>query len=65
MSNKSRNANYDILDKMLSDSDLAQRVNDLRSVGNHQAAEGAWVTSKEEFDKLYKTVDELEKYLRS
>lgn len=65
MSSKSRNTNYDILDKMLSDSDLAQRVNDLRNLGGNHVAEGAWVTSKEEFDKLYKNVDELEKYLRS
>ncbi len=65
MSNKSRNTNYDILDKILSDSDLAQRVSDLRGLNGNQTAEGTWITSKEQFDKHYKSVDELEKYLRS
>jgi len=65
MGSKSGNTNYDILDKISSDSDLAQRLDDLRGIGRHEAAEGTWITSKEQFDKLYKSVDDLEKYLRS
>ncbi len=65
MSSKSRNANYDTLEKILADSDLAQRVGGLKSLGSNDGAEGTWITSKEQFDKLYKSVDEIEKYLRS
>ncbi len=65
MSSQSRNVNYDTLAKMLADSDLAQRVSGLKNLGSNDAAEGAWITSKEQFDKLYKSVDEIEKYLRS
>lgn len=66
MANKTRNTQYDILDKILADSDLAQRVRGLSgAAGDDGTAEGAWITSKEQFDKLYKSVDDLEKYLRS
>jgi len=66
MGNKVRNTNYDVLDKILSDSDLAQRGGGkYRPTGNDDSAEGAWITSKEQFDQLYKSVDDIEKYLRS
>ena len=66
MGTKVRNTNYDVLDKILSDSDLAQRGGGkYRSAGNDDSAEGAWITSKEQFDKHYKSVDDIEKYLRS
>jgi len=29
------------------------------------ADQGLWLTSKEQFDELYKSVDDLEKFLRS
>lgn len=66
MGSKSRNSNYDILDKILADSDLAQRVGGLSYASSDDGkAEGAWVTSKEQFDRLIKSVDDIEKYLRS
>ncbi len=66
MGNKTRNTNYDILDKVLGDSNQAQRTGGAnRSAGNEDGAEGSWVTSKEQFDQLYKSVSDLEKYLRS
>lgn len=65
MGSKARNTNYDILDKILSDGDAAQRLRDrFRSNGNGDA-EGTWITSKEQFDDLYKSIDDIEKYLRS
>lgn len=65
MGSKARNTNYDILDKILADGDNAQRLRDrFRSNGNGDA-EGAWITSKEQFDDLYKSIDDIEKYLRS
>jgi hypothetical protein len=66
MANKARNTQYDILDKILADSDLTQRVRGVSSIsGDEDAAEGVWITSKEQFDELYKSVDDLERYLRS
>lgn len=63
MDSKQTNKNYDILDKILSDSDRAERKGgEWVDLGN---GEGAWVTSKGEFEKLAKNVEELEKYLRS
>lgn len=65
MASKARNTNYDILDKILSDGDMAQRLRDRYRSGNNGDAEGTWITSKEQFDGLYKSVDDIEKYLRS
>jgi len=65
MANKTRNTQYDILDKILADSDLAKRVGGMGRSSGEDGAEGAWITSKEDFDKLYKSVNDLEKYLRS
>ncbi len=62
---KARNTNYDILDKILSDGEAAQRLRERHRSGNNGDAEGAWITSKEQFDDLYKSVDDIEKYLRS
>lgn len=61
MSHK-KNTNYDILDKILAEADRAGRQAQPGRRGNGQ---GIDVLSKEEFDALYKTVDDLEKYLRS
>lgn len=60
--NKQRNTNYDILDKILAEADRAGRQAQPGRKGNGQGLE---VLSKEEFDELYKTMDDLEKYLRS
>ena len=65
MGSKARNSNYDILDKILSDSDRAQRLAGRNGSFHNGDAEGTWITSKEQFDQLYKSVDDIEKYLRS
>lgn len=65
MGSKARNSNYDILDRILADSDRPQRQGGRNSSFNNGDAEGAWITSKEQFDQLYKSVDDIEKYLRS
>lgn len=65
MGSKARNSNYDILDKILSDSDRTQRLGGRSGSFSTGDAEGIWITSKEQFDQLYKSVDDIEKYLRS
>lgn len=63
---KTRNTNYEILDKILHDADIPERQG-----GNHWVSDpnhpdgGYMVRSSEEFDRLYKTADDIEKYLRS
>lgn len=49
------NPNRDILDKILTD-DYFQPI---------QKADGTWITTKEEWSKLYQSVSDIEKYLRS
>lgn len=61
MSNKTRNPNYDILDKIIQDSDRQQRG----GFTPFKDENGQWITSKEQFDTLYKSVADIEKYLRS
>lgn len=65
MGSKARNSNYEILDKILSDSDQSQRLGGRGGSFSSSDAEGTWITSKEQFDQLYKSVDDIEKYLRS
>ncbi len=66
MGNKTRNTNYDVLDKILADSNQAQRMGGANHSSSYaDSADGSWVTSKEQFDQLYKSVSDLEKYLRS
>jgi hypothetical protein len=66
MADKGRNTQYDILDKILADSDLTQRVRGVDSTSAGDATvTGARITTKEQFDELYKSVDDLERYLRS
>ena len=65
MGSKARNSNYDILDKILADSDRAQRQGGRNGSFSNGDAEGTWITSKEQFDQFYKSVDDIEKYLRS
>ena len=36
-----------------------------RSFKDALADQGLWLTSKEQFDELYKSVDDIEKFLRS
>lgn len=65
MGNKARNSNYEILDKILADSDRAQRQGGRNGSFYGGDDEGTWITSKEQFDQHYKSVEEIEKYLRS
>lgn len=65
MGSKARNSNYDILDRILADSDRPQRQGGRNSSFSNGDVEGTWITSKEQFDQLYKSVDDIEKYLRS
>jgi|GEM_PF-1300205 len=65
MGNKTRNADYDFLDQVLADSQQAQRAGSNGSVSYGEGADGTWITSKEQFDQLSKSVNDLEKRLRS
>lgn len=65
MAGKTRNTNYEILDKILDDAGIQRRQGGSEWVVDEEHPEGHLVTSKEEFDRLYKTVDDLERYLRS
>jgi len=66
MGNKTRNTNYDILDKILADSDRAERASgNGRWVADPKHPDGGYVVTKEQFDQLYKSIDDIEKYLRS
>ncbi|MEZ4867660.1 MAG: hypothetical protein R3C14_40415 [Caldilineaceae bacterium] len=53
----------DILNNLLSDRDAARRGGCGSNISDKDL--GAWITSKEQFDELYKSVDEIEKFLRS
>lgn len=61
MAKKTTNTNYDILDKILQESDRKERGD----FTPFQNPDGTWVTTKEQFDTLYKGVSDIEKYLRS
>ena len=64
MGNKTRTTTYELLDNILGD-------NNGQWNGTHGATEkvedakGNWITSKEQFDKLYQSVGDIEKSLRS
>lgn len=62
MTNKNRNPHYDVLDKILQDSDSQGRGN---GFAPFQDKNGQWITTKEQFDTLYSGVEDIEKYLRS
>lgn len=60
MSNKNRNTNYDVLDKILADADRAEKFGRRDRVSPN----GVELTA-EELAALDKGIDEIEKYLRS
>lgn len=64
MSHKN-NTNYDILDKILAEADQAGRQTQNGRWVDRGNGQGQWVESKEEFDKLYQAVDDIEKSLRA
>lgn len=66
MSNKSRNTNYDILDKILADANIPTRQGGAEWVSDPNHPNGGYmVYSQENFDRLKKSADDIEKYLRS
>jgi hypothetical protein len=66
VSNKSRNTNYDILDKILADAQIPARQAGQQWVPDPNHPDGGYmVSSKEEFDRLIESTDKIEKYLRS
>lgn len=63
---KGRNPNYDHLDKILRDADIAARTNgDAIFVVDEEHPEGHWVVQKESLDQIIQSVDKIERYLRS
>lgn len=62
MGKKVTNTNYDILDRIIEESDRKERGGEFTPFQN---PDGTWVTTKEQFDTLYKNVSDIEKYLRS
>ena len=65
MSSKPHNTNYDILDKILADSDRARRQGNRNGKHNGSDVDGNWILSEEELAQLGKSVEDIEKYLRS
>lgn len=64
MSNKNRN--YDILDQILRDADIAERQSSGTWVADSRHPEGGyWVTNRETLEQLRRSTDAIEKYLRS
>lgn len=66
MGNKSRNANYDILDKILADADRRDSAGRIWvPVPNHPDG-GYWADNAQSFGtRSGQGVDDIEKYLRS
>lgn len=54
-------ANYDILDKILAESDKQNRGHGKPS----KDADGNWILTDEQIAALGKSIDDIEKYLRS
>lgn len=65
MSSKPHNTNYDILDKILVDSDREGRQGQRNGKRHLRDADGNWIVSEEEFAQLNKSIEDIEKYLRS
>ena len=64
MGNK-KNNQHD-LGRFLTDSNVPGRSGyGSGSYQDHSAEQGTWITSNEQFDDLYKSVDNFEKFLRS
>lgn len=64
MGNKTR-INNDILDKILADSDRAGRTGSGEWVDDPNHPDGGYIVTKEQFEQLSKSVNDIEKYLRS
>ena len=62
------NKNYSQQDlgRILAESNVSGRVGySDQSCRDASAEQGTWITSQEQFDELYKSVDTFEKFLRS
>lgn len=62
---KTRNSNYDHLDRILREADIAERQSNGAWVVDEEHPEGHWVVSKESLDQIRKSTDAIERYLRS
>lgn len=63
---KGRNPNYDHLEKILRDADISARTGGNGVwVVDEEHPEGHWVVQKESLDQIKKSVDSIERYLRS
>ena len=66
MARKSSNSNFDILDKILSDANIAERQKGQQWVVDSNHPNGGYmINSQEDFDQLVKSTNDIEKYLRS
>ncbi len=65
MGQKTRNTNYDHLERILNEADIKERQSNGVWTVVEAHPEGHWVVSKESFDRLVASTDAIEKYLRS
>lgn len=65
MNSKPHNTNYDILDKILADSERERRQGNRSGKRNSSDVDGNWIISEEELAQLGKSIEDIEKYLRS
>jgi hypothetical protein len=66
MSNKNKNKNFDILDKILSDANIPARQGDQQWVVDPNHPDGGYmINSQEDYEQLVKSANDIEKYLRS
>ena len=65
MNSKPHNTNYDILDKILADSERERRQGNRNGKRNGSDVDGNWIISEEELAQLGKSIEDIEKYLRS
>lgn len=62
---KGKNSNYDILDKIVNGPEQDIRDTAAKNFTSIQLQDGTWINSFEEFQKFYKSNDDIERYLRS
>jgi hypothetical protein len=66
MARKGNNSNFDILDKILSDANIAERQGGQQWVVDPNHPNGGYmINSQEDFEQLVKSANDIEKYLRS
>lgn len=65
MGEKTRNSNYDILDKILTEGGVKGQQSSGTWVVDEEHPEGHWVATKESLDQIRRSTDDIERYLRS